>query len=60
VTIWEKPEGFPDVEMLRYLVEDYWGRRSGWPDLFIFRDDEFFFAEASSLSTTGMSPGCLL
>jgi VRR-NUC domain len=36
------------VEMLRYLVEDYWGRRSGWPDLFIFRDDEFFFAEVKS------------
>jgi len=26
------------VEMLRYLVEDYWGRRSGWPDLIIFRE----------------------
>jgi hypothetical protein len=36
------------VEMLRYLVEDYWGRRSGWPDLFIFRDNEFFFAEVKS------------
>jgi hypothetical protein len=36
------------VEMLRYLVEDYWGRRSGWPDLIIFRDDEFFFAEVKS------------
>ena len=31
--------------MLRYLVEDYWGRRSGWPDLIVFRDNEFFFAE---------------
>jgi hypothetical protein len=36
------------VEMLRYLVEDYWGRRSGWPDLIIFRDNEFFFAEVKS------------
>ena len=36
------------VEMLRYLVEDYWGRRSGWPDLMIFRDHEFFFAEVKS------------
>jgi len=36
------------VEMLRYLVEDYWGRRSGWPDLIVFRDNEFFFAEVKS------------
>jgi hypothetical protein len=36
------------VEMLRYLVEDYWGRRSGWPDLIIFRDNEFFFSEVKS------------
>jgi hypothetical protein len=36
------------IEMLRYLVEDYWGRRSGWPDLIIFRDNEFFFAEVKS------------
>jgi hypothetical protein len=34
--------------MLRYLVEDYCGRRSGWPDLIIFRDNEFFFAELKS------------
>jgi VRR-NUC domain len=36
------------VEMLRYLVEDYWGRRSGWPDLIVFRYNEFFFAEVKS------------
>jgi hypothetical protein len=36
------------IEMLRYLVEDHWARRSGWPDLIIFRDKEFFFAEAKS------------
>jgi hypothetical protein len=36
------------VEMLRYLVEDYWGRRSGRPNLIIFRDNEFFFAEVKS------------
>jgi hypothetical protein len=34
--------------MLRYLVEDYWGRRSGWPDLIVFRENEFFFAEVKS------------
>ena len=36
------------LEMLRYLVEDYWARRSGWPDLLIFKDNEFFFAEVKS------------
>jgi VRR-NUC domain len=36
------------VEMLRYLVEDYWGRRAGWPDLLVYRDNEFFFAEVKS------------
>jgi hypothetical protein len=36
------------LEMLRYLVEDYWPRRSGWPDLLIFKENEFFFAEVKS------------
>ena len=36
------------IEMLRYLTEDYWGRRAGWPDLLVYRDDEFFFAEVKS------------
>jgi VRR-NUC domain len=36
------------LEMLRYLVEDYWARRSGWPDLLIFKENEFFFAEVKS------------
>jgi hypothetical protein len=36
------------IEVLRYLVEDYWARRSGWPDLLIFRENEFFFAEVKS------------
>ena len=36
------------LEMLRYLVEDYWARRSGWPDLLIFKEKEFFFAEIKS------------
>ena len=34
--------------MLRYLIEDYWGRRAGWPDLLVYRDNEFFFAEVKS------------
>jgi len=36
------------LEMLRYLVEDYWARRSGWPDLLIFEEKEFSFAEIKS------------
>ena len=38
------------IEMLRYLIEDYWGRRAGWPDLLVYRDNEFFFAEVKSLN----------
>jgi hypothetical protein len=36
------------IEVLWYLVEDYWNRRSGWPDLLVYRDNEFFFAEVKS------------
>ena len=36
------------IELLRYLIEDYWGRRAGWPDLLIFSENEFFFAEVKS------------
>jgi VRR-NUC domain-containing protein len=39
-----------DIEMLRYLIEDYWGRRAGWPDLLVYRDHEFFFAEVKSVN----------
>ncbi len=34
--------------ILRYLVVDYWGRCTGWPDLLVHVDDEFFFAEVKS------------
>jgi hypothetical protein len=34
--------------ILRYLVEDYWGRYTGWPDLLVYREREFFFAEVKS------------
>ncbi len=34
--------------VLRYLVEDYWHRFCGWPDLLVFRQAEFFFAEVKS------------
>jgi hypothetical protein len=40
------------IEFLGYLVEDYWGRYTGWPDLLVHRDDEFFFAEVKSAGDT--------
>jgi hypothetical protein len=36
------------LRILRYLVESYWERYCGWPDLLLYRDDEFFFAEVKS------------
>jgi hypothetical protein len=40
------------LEMLRYLVEDYWARRSGWPDLLIFNEKEFFSPKSSLRGTS--------
>ena len=34
--------------ILRYLIDSYWERYLGWPDLLVYRDDEFFFAEVKS------------
>lgn len=31
--------------LLRYLIEDYWGRFVGWPDLLCYRRDDYFLAE---------------
>ena len=36
--------------ILRYLVDDYWGRYLGWPDLLLHRDGEFLFVEVKSSS----------
>jgi hypothetical protein len=36
------------IEIMRYLVEDYWDRYLGWPDLLMHRANEFFFAEIKS------------
>ncbi len=33
------------IEILRYLAEDYWQRRSGWPDLLVYQKNEFFLSE---------------
>jgi len=36
------------VRILRYLLGNYWHRYCGWPDLLIYREDNFFFAEVKS------------
>ncbi|HXO28679.1 MAG TPA: VRR-NUC domain-containing protein [Thermoanaerobaculia bacterium] len=34
--------------ILRYLVDDYWGRKLGWPDLLASRGTELLFAEVKA------------
>lgn len=34
--------------VLRYLVDGYWDRFCGWPDLLVYNDREFFFAEVKA------------
>jgi hypothetical protein len=36
------------IELLRYLIEHYWYRYAGWPDLLVSRDKEFQFVEVKS------------
>lgn len=36
------------VSILRYLVGHYWGRYLGWPDLLVYNEHGFFFAEVKS------------
>ncbi|MEA2986962.1 MAG: hypothetical protein QOD94_3216 [Alphaproteobacteria bacterium] len=36
------------LTVLRHLVDDYWDRYLGWPDLLCYRENEFFFAEVKS------------
>ncbi|QDG50583.1 VRR-NUC domain-containing protein [Persicimonas caeni] len=36
------------ISILKYLVEDYWGRYCGWPDLFVFSDHNYKFVEVKS------------
>lgn len=38
------------VDILKYLIRDYWRNYLGWPDLLVFSGDEFFFAEVKSSS----------
>jgi hypothetical protein len=34
--------------VLGYLVLHYWAHRSGWPDLLVYRADQWFLAEIKS------------
>lgn len=34
--------------LLRYLIDDYWGRYIGWPDMIIYNSNEYFFAEVKA------------
>jgi hypothetical protein len=36
------------LEILRYLIDDYWGRYLGWPDLLLYRDGELLLVEVKS------------
>ena len=36
------------INILNYLVQNYWHHYLGWPDLIIYRDEEFFLAEVKS------------
>jgi len=36
------------VTMLKWAVQDFWHRRSGWPDLLMFKDKYFQFVEVKS------------
>jgi hypothetical protein len=36
--------------ILRYLVQGYWDRYLGWPDLLLYRESEFRFVEVKSSS----------
>lgn len=38
------------IRILRYLIEHYWDNNLGWPDLLVYKGDEFFFAEVKSSS----------
>jgi hypothetical protein len=36
------------VKILRYLVESYWERELGWPDLLVYNKHEYIFVEVKS------------
>jgi len=36
--------------ILKYLIQDYYHRYLGWPDILVFREEQFYFAEIKSSS----------
>jgi len=36
------------LHILRYLVDSYWQRYLGWPDLLVYRNEDIFFTEVKS------------
>ena len=40
--------GEVSLRILRYLIGNYWGRYTGWPDILVYRESEFFFAEVKA------------
>ncbi len=40
------------LKILRYLVEAYWARYTGWPDLFLVKGDSYLFAEVKGSGDT--------
>ena len=35
-------------QILKFLIQDYYHRYLGWPDMLVFRDEQYFFAEVKS------------
>lgn len=36
------------TKILRFLIDDYWGRYCGWPDLLIYKKSDYSFVEVKS------------
>lgn len=36
------------LDSIEWLIQDFWNRQPGWPDLLAYRDAEFVFAEVKS------------
>ena len=36
------------VKILRYLADEYWHHYLGWPDLIVYRENEFFLVEVKA------------
>jgi hypothetical protein len=36
------------ITCVKWAIEDFWGRQSGWPDLVVISEDKFLFAEVKS------------